>query len=58
MSVIVQPGAPQSVKPDFRYSAGIISAGVAARKYLEISGCVLIARRISIASWMARPTSS
>jgi len=28
------PGAPQSVKPDVRYSAGIISAGVAARKVL------------------------
>ena len=58
MSVIVQPGAPQSVKPDFRYSAGIISAGVATRKYLEMSGCPLISRRISIASWIARPTSS
>jgi len=41
-----------------RYSAGIISAGVAARKYLLINGCVLISRRVSIASCVARPTSS
>ena len=58
MSLIVQPGAPQSVKPDFRYSAGIISAGVATRKYLEMSGCPLIWRRASSASCIARPTSS
>jgi hypothetical protein len=58
VSAMVQPGAPQSVNPDFRYSAGIISAGVAMRKYFEIRACPLICRRASIASWIARPTSS
>ena len=37
--------ARKSLKPEARYCSGIISAGVAVRKYFEISGCRLISVR-------------
>src|SRR5437773_2592473 len=45
-------------KPDGRYSAGIISSASSTRKYSEITGWLLTARRMSSASWVARATSS
>src|SRR5207249_7131766 len=45
-------------KPDGRYSAGIISSASSTRKYFEITGWLLTARRMSSASWVARATRS
>ena len=54
----VRPARRKLVNPEARYSAGIISAASSMRKYFEISGWPLTARRMSSASWMARVTSS
>ena len=51
-------GEPYSSKPELRYCAGIISAGVATLKYFEISGWSLISRRSRSACWSIRATSS